>query len=69
MDTMKAVKPEQIVDLLRKKQGERTARALAQEIGITEQYLSDVFAGRREPGPAIIAGLGLEKEVIYKPVE
>jgi len=69
MVIMKAVKPDQIVDLLRKKQGGRTARALAQEIGVTEQYLSDVFKGRREPGPSILAGLGLEKQVIYKPVE
>jgi transcriptional regulator with XRE-family HTH domain len=69
MDTMKAVKPDQILNLLRKKKGDRTAKELAHELGVTQQYLSDVFAGRREPGPAIIAGLGLEKEVVYKPVQ
>jgi transcriptional regulator with XRE-family HTH domain len=33
---------------------------------ISESYLSDVLNGRREPGPRILAALGLEKVVLYR---
>jgi len=67
METMKAVKPDQIVQLLQKKKGDGTAKELARQLGVTEQYLSDVLKGRRTPGPAIIAGLGLE--MVYRPIQ
>ena len=36
-------------------------RALAATMSVTPSYLSDVLAGRREPGPAILTYLGLER--------
>lgn len=43
--------------------------ALAKEFGIGAAYLSDVLNGRREAGPAILAGLGLKREVRYVEAE
>ena len=40
-------------------------KALAQEWGISEQYLSDILKGRREPGNKVLKQLGLRKMVIY----
>jgi len=36
-------------------------RALADKIGVSAPYLSDVLLGRRPPGPTILAYLGLER--------
>lgn len=41
---------------------------LAQAIGITPSYLSDVLLGKREPGPKILAYLQLAKKTIYEPI-
>lgn len=43
-----------------------TFTELAAEIGVSRQYLSDVLAGRREAGPAILHSLGLERVVVYR---
>jgi len=43
-----------------------THKALADRIGISAAYLSDVLHGRREPGPAICRFLKLAPETIYK---
>ncbi len=66
---MKRLTKESIISLLRKKQGDRSAKELAADLGVTPQYLSDVFLGRREPGPAILRGLRLEAEITYIPAE
>lgn len=49
------------IKMLRKRQGKRSLRALAREIGCAAPYLSDVYRGRRTPGPKILAFLGLTK--------
>lgn len=36
--------------------------AFAREYGVSTVYLQDAVTGRRSPGPAILAALGLEKE-------
>lgn len=63
----KKLNQDQVIDLLRKRQGDRTAKELAEEFGITPQYLSDVYLRRREPGPGILVPLGLEAETVYVP--
>lgn len=52
---------EQVIELLKKRMGKRTQREFAAQIGVREQYLSDVLNGRRDPGPTILAHLELEK--------
>ena len=59
---------EDLLKLLREKQGDRTAKQLAEELGITPQYLSDVFLGKRDPGESILEGLGLKKSTKYEKV-
>jgi len=39
--------------------------AVAQAWGISDQYLSDVYRGKREPGAKILDGLDLIKVVSY----
>lgn len=52
--------------LMRKHQGNRTAKELAQEFGISAPYLSEIFKGTREPGPNVLEKLGLGKETLYR---
>ena len=51
--------------LLRKRAAEETASAFAKAHGFSPQYLSDILKGRREPGAAVLAALGLVKRVDY----
>lgn len=41
-------------------------RRLAQQLGVSSAYVSDVRHGRRDPGPSILRPLGLrmEREVL-----
>lgn len=65
---MKKLTKDQVIELLRKKQGSRSAKELADELEITPQYLSDIFLGRRDIGPAVLDKLGLERDVTYRPM-
>jgi transcriptional regulator with XRE-family HTH domain len=60
---------QQVRELLRaeyRKAG--TMRALAERAGVTVAYVHDALNGRRAPGPAFLALLGLEKVVGYRKV-
>ena len=41
-------------------------KALAAKLGVSAPYLGDVLNGRKEPGPAILEPLGLERVVSYR---
>jgi transcriptional regulator with XRE-family HTH domain len=56
-----------VIALLKKKQGKRSLREFARALGISAPYLSDIYLGRRRPGPAVLQHLGLHKEL--KPQE
>jgi transcriptional regulator with XRE-family HTH domain len=56
---------EQFLDFLKKQQGGQTAQQFASRIGVSPQYLSDVYNGRRPPGESITAALKVAKEVVY----
>ena len=43
-----------------------TQQAFARRIGISEQYLSDILKGRREPGAKVLKYFGLERVVGYR---
>ena len=47
--------------MLLAKRGTRTQRQLADEIGVTEGYLSRVMNERDDPGPKVLKYLGLRK--------
>lgn len=48
---------------LKRRQGEKTLREFARELGVAPSYLSDVYRGRREPGPKILRPLGFRKRI------
>lgn len=52
----------EIIELLTKKRGNGSWRALAAKIDCSPAYLCDVILGRREPGPKILRYLGLRKQ-------
>lgn len=43
-----------------------TQDQLAQDLGISAPYLSDVIHGKRDPGPKVVQALGLEKRITYR---
>jgi len=55
---------EDVVEQLRKEQGERSLRTYATAIGCSAAYLSDVYAGKRDPGPKLLRHLDLEREKV-----
>lgn len=52
---------EEVLEQLRKRQGNRSLRSFAREIGCSAAYLSDVYRGKRSLGPKVLEELGLEK--------
>ena len=62
---MQGLTESEVIQMLRDRQGAgRTQADFAQEIGISQAYLCDLYAGRRAPGPAILQFLGLEKAYV-----
>jgi len=47
--------------MLKAKQGKRSLRKFAADLGISAPYLSDVYLGRRGVGPTLQEFLGLER--------
>lgn len=41
-------------------------KAAAEQWGVSEQYLSDVLSGRRQPGAKLCAGVGYERVISYR---
>ena len=39
-------------------------KALADEMGITASYLSDILNGKRDPGKSVLDWLGLERSAV-----
>jgi transcriptional regulator with XRE-family HTH domain len=62
---VKKMNIEQFLEFLKKQQGEQTAQQFATRLGVSPQYLSDVYNGRRPPGESITAALKVEKAVVY----
>lgn len=55
---------DEVIKLLVKKQGDRTQKEVAEEIGISPQYLHDVLNGGRKPSERILDYLGLKREIV-----
>ncbi len=54
------------IDELLKLTKVKTQRQVADDLGVSAQYLTDVLKGRRAPGKKILDGLGLERLIIYR---
>jgi hypothetical protein len=51
----------QVIEKLREAQGGDSLRIFGERIRASAPYLSDIYLGRRTPGPKILSFLGLEK--------
>jgi len=56
---------DEVLEMLRERQGEGTQQELAADLGITPQYLCDVFQGKRHLGAKILEALGMYREWSY----
>ena len=56
---------DEFLEFLKKKQGDQTAASFASAIGVSPQYLSDVYNGRREPGESITSALKIQRVTTY----
>ncbi len=59
---MEDIKP--LLRRLAKKHGSQ--HELANTLGVSPAYLSDVLKGKREPGQSILSPIGYERVVIYR---
>jgi transcriptional regulator with XRE-family HTH domain len=55
----------EVLQLLEKRQGERTQKELAEELGVSQQYLCDLYQGKRYVGVKILEALGMYREWSY----
>jgi len=55
----------QLLTLMKRLQGERSSTQFATELGISKQYLSDIYNGRREPGESVLNALDLTRTVTF----
>ncbi len=53
-----------VVEMLKKEQGERSLRTYAKEIGCSATYLSKTYRGERPPGPMLLDRFGLEEKKV-----
>lgn len=61
---VKKLSQDDVVQLLQRAQGDLTQKDFALKLGVSQQYLSDVLLGRRDPGPSILEFLGIEKAYV-----
>jgi transcriptional regulator with XRE-family HTH domain len=63
----KAMTTAQVIALMKKKQGNRTSKEFAKELGISAAYLCDIYRNNREPGESVLTKLGIVKRIVYEP--
>jgi Helix-turn-helix len=54
----KALTVNELLDLMKRIQGEKTNTEFAAEIGISKQYLTDIYNGRKVPSDTVSAAMG-----------
>jgi transcriptional regulator with XRE-family HTH domain len=57
---------EKLIALLKRRQGERTQKEFAAELGISEPFLSDIYNGKRDPGEKVLDQLGISSVTAYE---
>lgn len=63
----KLVTHQMAVDRLRRLQGKRTLREFAAALGVSHQYIADIYHGRRGMGEAVLKQLRLTKNPPAEP--
>ena len=58
---------QQVINKIRQLQGSSTQKDFAASLGISPQYLCDIYKGRRDPGPSILKAFGIkDKGKVYE---
>lgn len=57
---------DELIIILESNSTHSTKQETAKRLGVSPQYLSDIIAKRREPGPKILKALGYTKVVAYE---
>lgn len=60
-----AVDVDELLNIMKQQQGERTQLEYANQLGVSPQYLCDVYAKRREPGPSVLQAMSSVRSVSY----
>lgn len=59
----KALTVDELLDLMKKIQGEKTNTQFAADLGISKQYLCDIYNGRKIPSDTVSATLGFTQKM------
>jgi len=62
----KALTVEELLGLMKKIQGEKTDTQFAADLGISKQYLCDIYNGRKVPSDTVSATLGFTAQVVTR---
>lgn len=65
--TMRKYSDDDVRRMLAKRIAESNQKTVAAELGVLPSVLCDTLKGRREPGPMLVASLGLRRVVSYVP--
>jgi len=65
----KALTVEELLALMKKIQGEKTNTEFAADLGISKQYLSDLYTGRKIPSDTVsgVFGFAQKRATLYVP--
>ncbi len=66
MPNPKLLTRKKVIARMRERQGRRTQKAFAAELGISQPFLSDIYAGKRDPGAKVLSKLGLASLTAYE---
>lgn len=56
---------DEFLAFMKQQQGSQTDAQFAEAIGVSPQYLCDVYYGRRIPGQAVADAFGATKGIVY----
>ena len=56
---------EEFLEFLKKQQGDRTDKQFADSLGVSPQYLCDVYNNRRVPGKGIASAVNATRSLVY----
>jgi len=66
LDVKRHMTLDDVLRMMKRQQGDRSQYALAKELGVSNQFLTDIFKGRRAPGKKLLSALGLTQRTIYE---
>lgn len=62
---IKKMNLDEFLDFLKEQQGDQNDKQFASSLGVSPQYLCDVYKGRRVPGDSIASAINAERSLVY----